>query len=323
MPQCCAVMRSEMMTGDDIVEAPPSGQGARLTIVYELPRPANDVSKRSISGAISDEFAQTRETASVLADIPTSPAGTARTAVQSLVTSQTRAKFRFLVISSCTDQKAVDSPERLTLADFADRTRFASREAALQPLARPAAEMYTGQQHVLLMRGVRRLRQEFGTQAVKVLIVSAGYGLIDESRMIVPYEATFKGMHKQHALAWAAHLGIPKAVCEAISSWRLAIVMLGEDYLRVIEPPLKAAGSQRLVFLAKPTWAGRLGSAVVVPTGISQASEFGAGLVALKGRMFEIFASALIGDPALFDAVLGDSSNKTFLSALKAGGRST
>jgi hypothetical protein len=211
----------------------------------------------------------------------------------------------------------------LTLADFADRERLSIREAALRSLARPAVEMYTGQQHVLLMQGVQHLRTRFGTDAVKVRIVSAGYGLIDESRLIVPYEATFKGMRRQQALAWAAHLGIAKAVRDAISSWRLVIVMLGDDYLRVIEPPLKATSDQRLVFLAKPAWTGRLGSAVVVPAGKSEASEFGAGLVALKGRMFELFASALVADPALFDAVLHDSSNTAFLSALRTSRYST
>ena len=79
-------------------------------------------------------------------------------------------------------------------------------------------------------------------------------------------------------------------------------------------------GARVRLDLARPSVAA---SAVVVPAGISEATAFGAGLVALKGRMFELFASALIGDPALFDAVLSDSSNKSFISALKAGSRST
>ena len=42
MPVCCDVMRGAFApdAGDVIVEQPPSGQGASLTIRYVLPRPA-------------------------------------------------------------------------------------------------------------------------------------------------------------------------------------------------------------------------------------------------------------------------------------------
>ena len=38
MPQCCEVMRQAMNSGDEVVDEPPSGQGARLTIRYRFPR---------------------------------------------------------------------------------------------------------------------------------------------------------------------------------------------------------------------------------------------------------------------------------------------
>lgn len=38
MPVCCQVMKQLMKAGDEIVSAPPSGQGATLTIRYRLPR---------------------------------------------------------------------------------------------------------------------------------------------------------------------------------------------------------------------------------------------------------------------------------------------
>jgi 5-methylcytosine-specific restriction protein A len=38
MPLCCEVMKKAMATGDKVVESPPSGQGASLTIEYGLPR---------------------------------------------------------------------------------------------------------------------------------------------------------------------------------------------------------------------------------------------------------------------------------------------
>ena len=44
MPMCCNVMYAEMVEGvDELLSAPPSGQGASVVIEYLLPRPgAND-----------------------------------------------------------------------------------------------------------------------------------------------------------------------------------------------------------------------------------------------------------------------------------------
>jgi len=38
MPICCRVMRNMMKPGDTILEEPPSGQGAKFTIRFKLPR---------------------------------------------------------------------------------------------------------------------------------------------------------------------------------------------------------------------------------------------------------------------------------------------
>lgn len=38
MPICCSVIDAEMLDGDEIIDHPPSGQGATLTISYRLPR---------------------------------------------------------------------------------------------------------------------------------------------------------------------------------------------------------------------------------------------------------------------------------------------
>ena len=38
MPVCCDVMRATMKPGDRVLEEPPGGRGASLTIRYVLPR---------------------------------------------------------------------------------------------------------------------------------------------------------------------------------------------------------------------------------------------------------------------------------------------
>jgi len=38
MPSCCNAMREASRPGDDVLEEPPKGKGASLTIRYRLPR---------------------------------------------------------------------------------------------------------------------------------------------------------------------------------------------------------------------------------------------------------------------------------------------
>ena len=38
IPVCCDVMKERRGSGDEIIEEPPSGQGATLVIQYQLPR---------------------------------------------------------------------------------------------------------------------------------------------------------------------------------------------------------------------------------------------------------------------------------------------
>ena len=38
MPMCCSVMKAEMQIGDEIIDGPPSRQGASLTVSYRFPR---------------------------------------------------------------------------------------------------------------------------------------------------------------------------------------------------------------------------------------------------------------------------------------------
>ncbi|MHB0885791.1 MAG: DUF6884 domain-containing protein [Bacillota bacterium] len=224
-----------------------------------------------------------------------------------------------VVIGSCTGEKAVDCPNRLTLADFADSGCLAERERKLAPFMRPAAQMYSGDQHVRMMRGVKYLRRALGPDTVNVWILSAGYGLIEESRMIAPYEATFNAMGRREAAAWAEKLSAGRGVRAAIVGVPLALFLLGERYLAATRPPILPEPGQRLVFLAKPSLEGRLrGRGVtVVPAGVTEARKYGCGLVGLKGRMLELLGRAVaVEGPGLLAKIVGDDSPATLLDAL-------
>jgi hypothetical protein len=224
---------------------------------------------------------------------------------------------RLLVISSCTGDKAEKTPRELKLEDFADADRLARREHELASFRRPASVMYTGKQHKYLMLGVDKLRQIYGNNFLDLRIVSAGYGLIEENRVICPYDVTFSKMGKPQRRTWGRRLGLPGAVRAALDDYDVVIFLLGSDYLDAIDPPIAAREGQRLVFLAKPSESSRLaGTGVVtVPAGQSE-TRYGAGYLALKGKMFERFAEALAGRCELLEAIKADRSPSTFLNAL-------
>src|ERR1700722_13918517 len=115
-----------------------------------------------------------------------------------------------LVIASCTAHKEGTAPAELKLEDFADTDRLERREHELASYRRPASEMYTGKQHEYLMRGVDKLRRAYGDNFVDLRILSAGYGLIEEDRVICPYDVTFSKMGKPQRRAWGHSLGVTR-----------------------------------------------------------------------------------------------------------------
>lgn len=143
--------------------------------------------------------------------------------------------MKIQVITQCTGKKAVSCPNQLTLEDF--RKGFAhvsAREAQLREFVLPAEEMYTGEQHVRLMKGVKAARQSGIT--VETWIVSAGYGLVPGNARIAPYEATFNDLSKKEGRDWAKTLSISSNVKDVLSEPAdLAIVLLGERYLDVCD----------------------------------------------------------------------------------------
>lgn len=92
---------------------------------------------------------------------------------------------------------------------------------------RPAGTLYSGEQHVRLMRGVRAAREQ-GAE-VSVSILSAGDGVVEEGQMIAPYEMTFNTMKKKESRAWATMLGIQKRVREVLAAPSdMTLILLGD-----------------------------------------------------------------------------------------------
>jgi hypothetical protein len=228
--------------------------------------------------------------------------------------------MKLLVVGSCTGEKEIRGcPYSLTEADFDDPVALLRREAELRRWVLPAARLYTGWQHRYTMMGVNTIRQRFGSAACVLKIISAGYGLVSEDRSLVPYEATFQHKRPTWIKERAQKLGIPQRLQQAIRDFEAVIFLLGKEYLIAVHPPsLAPAQTQRLIFLASNAKLPFHPNATVVPAGL-EATRFGAGLVALKGKMFELFAYGLCGRPDAWNTLLSDPTAETFLNLVEAG----
>jgi hypothetical protein len=231
--------------------------------------------------------------------------------------------MKMLVIGSCTKSKhdsECPKHSRLSLADLEDPLRLRVRQQELAKWLRPAAEMYTGRQHTQMMDGVRLIRSAFGSAVCDVVIVSAGYGLLAERTRVAPYDITFHGKSKTLIRARGERMGIPKAVRHALTGYSVAFVLLGDDYLLSVSPPLAPLGYQKLIAFGSPKLRQVLGrDVVVVPAGTEAARQFRDGVTTLKGRMFHLLAKGLIREPEMWNELLRDQTPQTVLTLIRLG----
>jgi hypothetical protein len=227
--------------------------------------------------------------------------------------------MKLLVIGSCTGDKDVrDCPYTLTAEDFEDPRLLRRRESDLEQWMMPASTLYKGWQHRYMMRGIDALRQHYGASSCSVKIISAGYGLVGEQQRLAPYEVTFQGNRPRAVHDRADKLGIPKEIRKAVAGFDVVVFLLGKEYLWSINLPLPPNEGQRLIFLTSEPKAKIDSRATVVPAGRSE-TRFGAGTVALKGRMFQLFAKGLCAFPKMWPKLVADKTPTTFLNLIEAG----
>jgi hypothetical protein len=173
-----------------------------------------------------------------------------------------------LVISSCTARKAV---------------RVAGR-----PLV--AEDLYLGQQHVRLMRGVRDYRHagESGGP-LSFSIVSALHGVIGPDCQIAPYEFSFSGMTPREIERHAASRDIPQDMARLLATrFKLGLLLLSAPYIRACDLTQQTVLGGPVLAFCSPGVARRLPTidclrAVAVAN--PEARRFSCGLTSLKGEL--------------------------------------
>jgi Family of unknown function (DUF6884) len=120
----------------------------------------------------------------------------------------------------------------------------------------PAEELYTGEQHRRLMRGVNELREH---QEVEVWVMSARAGLIAGDALIGAYDESFAGMDPAQLRLAADRLRIPQAFRDLVGQRvELTLVLTGNGYFDAaqLEAPVRWGGPT--VVLASPSRVARL-----------------------------------------------------------------
>jgi hypothetical protein len=197
-----------------------------------------------------------------------------------------------LVITPCSARKAYRPPIPPTYDDLvsSDRRAAAFERLAIQQL--PARDMYTGQHHRSVLRNVDRLRRELPDVNCKVVIVSAGFGVLDETSLIVPYEATFSGLRRQDAISRAHQLSIRKELEERLSVADIGIFMLGNAYLEAIEAPINQAPLE--VYIRSVVKVETSDRVMNVPAGRAEARLLGVAPRMVAAAMFDCFVDAVL-----------------------------
>jgi len=216
--------------------------------------------------------------------------------------------MRILVITSCTSKKKYKAENQLQYKDFTSSERLCQRRAELKDFKAPAAEMYTGQQHLYLMEGLQELRKMYGKDVVDPHIISAGYGLLRENDIIVPYNVTFG--NKKDILELSNRLQIHKHVETLIADYDLVFFLLGKKYVQALQLCFRVSDSVTQIFLIGDSYKDcipDLPNTHFVPTGKPLADKLGTNTRILKGVVFKKLCKAACSQGfQVFEAVKQD-----------------
>jgi hypothetical protein len=171
---------------------------------------------------------------------------------------------------------------------------------SLSSAAMAAEELYRGQHHQRLMRGVEEARAA-GHLEVDLRIVSAGYGVVRGCDKLVPYECTFQGRTKKERDRLAESAGTPQDVRGLLGGdFDLAVVLLGEDYLNACRLDTSSTlGGPTIVFCARSMALSLppLDGLRAMSLRTHDTRRFACGLVGLKGEIGARLLSYLAAEP--------------------------
>lgn len=200
--------------------------------------------------------------------------------------------MKILIIDQCS--KAKNYAEDFTPIDeeTLESTSLTDLQEQSRPPAIEARKMYGGRQQRYIGQAVASLRSS--GDEVDRYFISAGFGLVEETERLPPYDVTFAEKSKGEVKSRGEQLGIECQLIEIIGGeYDLIFFALGADYYASFNL------SNVLQRVSKDTWAvcfnhesmtDPFDNVVSLPARIEQAKEQETIVVALKGRYLRNFA---------------------------------
>ncbi|MGY5880919.1 MAG: hypothetical protein RTV31_11750 [Candidatus Thorarchaeota archaeon] len=155
--------------------------------------------------------------------------------------------MRILVVGSCGKKKLNQSTVSPTCKDLASIDDIKTwREKSSYPTTR-VRDLYAGNQNRELVKGVDLLRQIEKTE-VKLSIISAGFGLVEEKDTLPSYDCSFSRMGNSQIKERAQWLRIPLNFKKLLTSgFDLVYLALGKKYLLTLGEEWKTKSNTTVV----------------------------------------------------------------------------
>ena len=202
--------------------------------------------------------------------------------------------LRILVVGSCGKKKLHQSTISPTCNDLAsiDDVREWKQKPGYETTK--VRNLYTGNQNRELVKGVDLLRQIEKTE-VKLYIISAGFGLVEENDLLPSYDCSFSRMRKSQIQERATWLKIPSDFEELLASgYDLVYLALGKNYFQTLEKDWKTKNNTMIIGFNRNLSEEKM---VYIPCAheiVSTFSQYGHkihGITGFKGDLLRILAN--------------------------------
>lgn len=205
--------------------------------------------------------------------------------------------MRILVIDQCSGSK--DSPDWFEKY-AAEEIDSHSREELLNEVrdrvpGLRAEKLYTGRQQQFITEACERLRK--AGDDVDRLFISAGFGLVDESTELPPYEVTFNDYSRAEIHQRGETLSIGTDIQTNLTGgqpYDIVFFALGQSYLESFdleEVLLSLPEETTAVLFNQETLAEKREHVHSLPARTAEAKQFGTIVVAVKGQYLQHFAA--------------------------------
>lgn len=142
--------------------------------------------------------------------------------------------MRVLVVGSCGKKKLYNEHEQPSCSDIDTKQDIAFWKKRLRDFCAPARDMYIGPQNTELVKAVDLLRSIVNVD-VQYVVVSAGFGLLQEKELVPPYDCSFSNMSMKEVRIRSQEHKLQTSIISMINTgFDLVYLALGKRYLAAL-----------------------------------------------------------------------------------------